>query len=115
MIYEKILVNIFKSLVPNKIYGSFIQPASLRREPLSFWESCGYAIEKDKIIKSFHVYQYLEAYSLTSYLLSLYYIQFEVYSVSSKMAPKAVCVLKSEKVNGVVKFEQEVRSHDLVF
>ena len=31
------------------------------------------------------------------------------------MAPKGVCVLKSEKVNGVVKFEQEVRSHDLVF
>ena len=30
------------------------------------------------------------------------------------MAPKGVCVLKSEKVNGVVKFEQEVRSHDLV-
>ena len=31
------------------------------------------------------------------------------------MAPKGVCVLKSEKVNGVVKFEQEVRIHDLVF
>ena len=31
------------------------------------------------------------------------------------MAPKGVCVLKSEKVNGVVKFEQEVRCHDLVF